>query len=233
MDESRSDFYSNFYHSLNREGIQGWGNSIIDKLIERNAKRQSGQRILEIGASSGEHLQFVNLDPAWSEYIALDISPGISNPKLYSLLSSSEKSPVPNIRFIEANAEQIPYPDGYFDLVISTCLLAHVRSPERVIREVRRVVRDQGQVIFAMPCDPGFINRVIKKFITFPKMRSLGIENPNYENSREHRNGIHNLIIYLKYFFSNDCLRLKFFPFAFPSWNFNLVVIANCIVRKI
>lgn len=65
MENERADFYSKFYTELQRTGIQGWGNSLIDKLIEKSIKRTEVSNILELGAASGEHLMFVSKDPPW------------------------------------------------------------------------------------------------------------------------------------------------------------------------
>ena len=59
MSSERFEYYSKNYRSIQRSGIQGLGNSLIDRLIEKKVRRQFGMRILEIGASSGEHLLYV------------------------------------------------------------------------------------------------------------------------------------------------------------------------------
>ena len=61
MHNPNTDYYSNSYTVIQRTGFQGWGNSLIDRLIERKVNRKEGMRILELGASSGEHLKFVKV----------------------------------------------------------------------------------------------------------------------------------------------------------------------------
>jgi ubiquinone/menaquinone biosynthesis C-methylase UbiE len=232
MSDARFEYYSNKYRDIQRSGIQGWGNSLIDRLIEKQVQRSEGMRILELGASSGEHLRYVALKPHWEEYIGLDIAPGISNPDLYSQIVRSESPIFPNVRFVAGNAEKMPFDDNTFDLIVSTCLLAHVHEPEKVLKEIRRVIRTGGQVVIGLPTDPGILNRLIKLIITYPRMRKLGIQNPRLEYAREHINGVGNLIELVKFGFAGNRIGLRYFPFVLRSWNLNLAVIVNCRIKK-
>ena len=232
MVNERADYYSKFYTELQRTGIQGWGNSLIDKLIEKSIKRTEFSDILELGAASGEHLIFVPKDPPWQKYVCLDVAPGKSNPDLYRELTEGNTPPFYNLSFVQARAEEIPFQDESFDLVVSTCLLAHVREPEQVLREMRRVAKNNGQIVIGLPTDPGILNRLVKFVITYPKMKRMGIETHRLEYAREHINAVGNLVELIKKTFEKDKLQLNFFPFRLPSWNFNLAIIVVCSVKK-
>jgi SAM-dependent methyltransferase len=52
---------------------------------------------------------------------------------------------------VQGVGEEIPYPDGTFDLVFSDNVLEHLERPEEVFREVRRVLRDGGVFITKTP----------------------------------------------------------------------------------
>jgi SAM-dependent methyltransferase len=47
--------------------------------------------------------------------------------------------------------EQLPFPDGHFDAVISSNVLEHVQDPQRVLSESLRVLRTQGLLQFVIP----------------------------------------------------------------------------------
>jgi len=133
---------------------------------------------------------------------------------------------------VTGNAEEMPFDDDTFDLVVSTCLLAHVKEPEKVLSEIRRVVRGGGQIVIGLPTDPGILNRLVKVIITYPKMRRHGVSNPRLEYAREHINGVGNLIEMAKFLLMEDQLKFRYYPFFVRSWNANLAVVLICRVEK-
>ena len=49
---------------------------------------------------------------------------------------------------VDAPAEQLPFPDGSVDTVVSTFVLCTVDAPELALREIVRVLRPDGQLLF-------------------------------------------------------------------------------------
>jgi ubiquinone/menaquinone biosynthesis C-methylase UbiE len=61
------------------------------------------------------------------------------------------------LQLVEGLAESMPFPDDSFDTVVCTLTLCSVESPERVLREMRRVLRPAGQLVFLEHVrDPNF-----------------------------------------------------------------------------
>lgn len=48
-------------------------------------------------------------------------------------------------------AESIPYPDATFDLVLANNVMEHIENPERVLREIFRVLKPHGYLCFKTP----------------------------------------------------------------------------------
>ena len=52
---------------------------------------------------------------------------------------------------VTANAEHLPFEDNFFDVVVLAWVLEHLEEPERVFREIHRVLKPNGTVIFLTP----------------------------------------------------------------------------------
>jgi SAM-dependent methyltransferase len=51
-------------------------------------------------------------------------------------------------RLIDAPAEQLPFPDGSVDTVVSTFVLCTVDAPDLALHEIVRVLKPDGQLLF-------------------------------------------------------------------------------------
>jgi SAM-dependent methyltransferase len=57
----------------------------------------------------------------------------------------------PDIAFVEANAEQLPFADDAFDVVLVNFVIHHFARPDVVCAEIRRVLKPGGRFVFAGP----------------------------------------------------------------------------------
>jgi ubiquinone/menaquinone biosynthesis C-methylase UbiE len=64
------------------------------------------------------------------------------------------------VQFDEGDAEQLPYPDAAFDLVVSKCGAMFAPRPERVAAELVRVCRPGGHIAMANWTPRGFIGQM-------------------------------------------------------------------------
>jgi len=222
-------YYEAVYSDAHKLGVQGFGGNLADSSLLGELKSYRAERILELGAGSGEFTRKALGSLVYKSYVATDLKPERSNPNLTKTLKS-EAGQNGSFEFIRADAQALPFEDGIFDLVFSTCLLAHVDSPTDVMRESLRVLKADGTLVFLMPTDPGLLNQLIKRIFTYPKLRKLGVLNPHYIYSLEHKNPIHNLIATSKYVSSGHRIRTKYRPFLVPSWNLNLWLL--CVINK-
>lgn len=109
-------------------------------------------RVLEIGFGSGLNLPFY--DAAQVERLwALEPSPHMLVRARPALRQAAFE-----VEVLEAGAECVPLDDASADTVVTTYTLCSVGDPLRVLAEIRRVLRPQGQLLFnehgAAP-DPG------------------------------------------------------------------------------
>jgi len=92
--------------------------------------------IIEIGAGTGLNFKyFRNI----SELVATDIS-------LEMLRHAHNRNP--EVKIVRADACRIPFQDDSFTAAIGTLILCSVEDPNEVFTELRRVVRDDGVIVF-------------------------------------------------------------------------------------
>jgi ubiquinone/menaquinone biosynthesis C-methylase UbiE len=103
---------------------------------------QARGRVLEIGFGSGLNLPFYGEDV--QQLYGLD-------PSATLLAMGRERAAgvVCPVALIECGAEAIPLEDGSIDTVVMTFTLCSVTDPLRVLREIRRVLRPEGALLFA------------------------------------------------------------------------------------
>lgn len=97
------------------------------------------QRALEIGpgASGG----FLCVIPHIRKRVAIDII--VDRLRELNFLPSRT-----HIKYNQGNAEEMPYGDNSFDLVIMANTLDHVVHPKKVVKEIKRVLRPEGYLLF-------------------------------------------------------------------------------------
>ena len=61
---------------------------------------------------------------------------------------------IANAAFVRGEAEQLPFPDGSFDLVSCQCSFHHMPKPKLVLAEMLRVAKPQGRLIIIDPLAP-------------------------------------------------------------------------------
>lgn len=71
----------------------------------------------------------------------------LTRPMLQQAVQVGRQRGLGNVRYVQATAEELPFPDGAFDVL--TCRTAghHFRSVAAFLAEARRVVRQRGQVL--------------------------------------------------------------------------------------
>jgi len=102
------------------------------------------ERVLELGSGTGFFLLNLWLAGFVGEAHATDISPG-----MLAACVESARMLGADIRARTADAGELPYPDGAFDLVVGHAFLHHVPDVGRVLREAHRVLAPGGALFVA------------------------------------------------------------------------------------
>jgi SAM-dependent methyltransferase len=97
-------------------------------------------RLLDVGCGSGEMLRAAG--DAGMELAGIDISEN-------GIAQARAKLPDADLRV--ASAEQLPFPDGRFDYIISVGSLEHFMDPRKGVMEMKRVARPKARVLLIVP----------------------------------------------------------------------------------
>lgn len=97
--------------------------------------------VLEIGMGSGLNLPF------YGQKVRRVIGVEPSAPLVRIAEEGARRVSVP-IDFLLISAEELPLPDSSVDTAVTTWSLCTIPDPVKALREVRRVLRNSGQLIF-------------------------------------------------------------------------------------
>jgi phosphatidylethanolamine/phosphatidyl-N-methylethanolamine N-methyltransferase len=102
---------------------------------------QPHERVLEVGVGTGINL---SLYPRGCAITGIDFS-GSMLEKARERVARKE---LPNIRLVQMDAADLKFADNAFDIVYAPYLISVVPDPLQVAREMRRVCRPGGRIIF-------------------------------------------------------------------------------------
>lgn len=127
--------FAALYDRLNAAAERGW-------MGERRAGLLSGARgeVLEIGGGTGANLPHYRA----AERVVVTEPDPFMRDKLRSKISQTQ---VP-FEVSDAGAQDLPFADGSFDVVVSTLVLCTVPDQRAALAEIRRVLRPGGAFLF-------------------------------------------------------------------------------------
>ncbi len=126
---------------LNRAQSKKNALKLTEKLLEF-VKMEESQAFLEIGCGNG--LVTKHLAEEYSASVTgIDIDPQQIE------LARNSVNGMENLRYLEANAADLPFKEGSFNVVFSFGVLHHIKDWLDALKEVKRVLKPGGYFVYA------------------------------------------------------------------------------------
>jgi len=112
----------------------------------------AGERILDLGCGAGRHA--FECYRRGGQVVAVDLNAedltGVAS--MFQAMRDAGEAPTSaSAVAVRANAHHLPFPDGFFDLVIASEILEHIPDDRTAIAEAVRVLRPGGRLAVTVP----------------------------------------------------------------------------------
>lgn len=122
--------------------------------ICRIARLDRGALVLDLGCGTG--ILFSDLAARGYRVVGLDVSPDM-------LLASRNR--VPEVARLCADGGRIPVDDSTFDAVVCRGSIHHMPDAQTTLREIARVLKRGGRLIFSEPSNDFILNRAARRLM--------------------------------------------------------------------
>jgi len=107
---------------------------------------EPGERVLDLGSGAGtDSLVAAQMVGAGGRVTGIDMTPQM----LAKARAAAAEMDVANVEFIEAEAEQLPFADATFDVVVSNGVIDLIPDKDAVFSELHRVLVPGGRLQIA------------------------------------------------------------------------------------
>lgn len=127
--------------ALGKPASSEW--SILERrynLVRESTKQENWGNVLDIGCGNGSQTALFLKN--CNQLTAIDLSP--ENVQLTKQL-------LPSAKVYEASAENLPFEDNSFDLILCFEVLEHISDDRKALLEMKRVLRKNGFVAITVP----------------------------------------------------------------------------------
>lgn len=137
------------------KGLTGWLQDSGHKQITRWLRPDKTCCRLELGIGQGHHLR--------QRARRLKGYHGLDN-NFHNL--EKVKTRFRKLDLVAADANDLPFTNGSFDRVIAIYLLEHLDKLDQTMREVNRLLMDNGDFLVALPAEGGLLYKIGREFTT-------------------------------------------------------------------
>ncbi len=138
--------------------IFGWWMRYIQREVVEKMVLTANSGILDIGCGTGFTLLELSTLVKKGKLTGIDLSAAMIDQARKKLQG------ITNATVVQAEVEKIPFKSNSFDYVISTEAFHHFPNPQKALKEMKRVLKNQGRIIIAdISFPPHFLFNVLFK----------------------------------------------------------------------
>lgn len=109
-------------------------------------KLKGSESILEVGCGDGSILVNLRQGGHKGKLTGLEINDGMFRE---SIEMQKKENLQPPIEFIVGSADNLPFPDKSFDIVLAFFMLYHMPDIQKTLQEWKRILKDNGKVLIS------------------------------------------------------------------------------------
>jgi ubiquinone/menaquinone biosynthesis C-methylase UbiE len=128
----------------------------VRETLRRLPQNPAG-RLLDIGCGTGAFLLAVTMRHPEMDIAGVDVST--------DMLDVARRRLPESAILRVASADTLPFPDGSFDIVVTTSAFHFFRVPDAALREIHRVLRPGGALVVTDWCDDYLTCRVCDRLL--------------------------------------------------------------------
>ena len=115
------------------------------------------ERVLDVACGTGQLLEILAGRPGFPELVGID--------KVPAMLNAARQRLGQRATLLECEAAQLPFDDASFNLITSTSALHYFEDVDVIMREIRRVISPNGNLVITDWCRNFFWMRLLNRIL--------------------------------------------------------------------
>lgn len=121
--------------------------------ILEEVKKENFETLLDVGCGTGEVIYLLSHDLKDKKYVGLDLTP--------AMIEAAKLKHIENAEFIVGDAENLPFEENTFDIILCSESFHHYPSPTDFFNSVYKVLKPGGKLILRDYMAEGVINYLV------------------------------------------------------------------------
>ncbi|GGI88014.1 bifunctional demethylmenaquinone methyltransferase/2-methoxy-6-polyprenyl-1,4-benzoquinol methylase UbiE [Shewanella gelidii] len=149
--EKKADLVADVFHSVAAKydimnDVMSFGvHRLWKRLTIETAGARPGMKVLDLAGGTGDlTAKFSQLVGDKGEVVLADINDSMLKVGRAKL---RDRGIVSNVKYVQANAEALPFPDNHFDIITIAFGLRNVTDKDAALRSMRRVLKPGGKLL--------------------------------------------------------------------------------------